>query len=610
MSSGISFSGLSSGLDTASIISKMLSIKQKPINLLKAQNLVLDKKNSALDEIKSKLLDLLNKVKPLLTMDTFNATKASSTDNSILTASSNAQATLGAYSVIVKQLATNTTLTSSAFMGTSINPALALNSTNFKTIPTSGTFTIAHDTGAGLVTKTFTIDPASNSLNDVINMINTDVDLGAPANGIVASYDAGTDTLKLTNKNAADSNSILLGSGSDTSNFLTATSLSTGTVVTGPPYSVTSSPHIATVRADSVITSSSANFGTAVTAGTFTVNGVSITIDGATDTLNSVITKINSSSAGVTASFDATQDKIILTNKNLGNSAITVADGSSNFASAAKLTTAAQSTGKQTIVNVNGTDYFRNTNAPADVINGVTLNLLKADIATTVTVNIARDTNTASSAINSLVTSFNNSLTTLYDKTKPAVYDGTKVKTAAGTLSGDFLVTNISTSLQTLAISEIPGMSDTLDSLSDIGITLTRTAGSAMQFSVDSTALDSALQTNISQVAQLFLGDDSTTGTKGIALQLQNYLDPLTSSSDNSGIPGLVSGNTEIKTLNETRIKTLEDRLAAEEERLRKQFAQLEVTLANLQQQSSALSANLGILGSLSSAYSSKNSSS
>lgn len=600
MSGSISFSGLVSGLDIDSIIAKMISIQKKPINQLKAQNIVLDKKNTALSDINTKLLDLLNKVKPLLSSDIFNATKASVTDTSILTATSTAQASAGTHSIIVKQLATNTTRTSSGFAGTSVDPAAAMNSTTFKTIPTSGTFTIAHDTGAGLVTKTFTIDPNSQSLNDVINMINTDADLGAPANGIVASYDAGTDTFKLTNKNAADANSILLGSGSDTSNFLTATNLYTGTVATGPPYSVTSSPHIASIRPDSVITASGANFGTLVTAGTFNINGVAITIDSSTDTLNSVIGKINASSAGVTATYDSTQDKITLTSKSLGNTAITVSDGTSNFASAAKLTTATQVTGKQSIVNVDGADYFRNTLSPSDIINGVTLNLLKVDLATTVTLTVSRDTASASGAINSFVSSFNASLTAIYDKTKAAVFDGTTKKTASGTLSGEFLITGASFDLQNMAISQIPGMSDTLDSLADIGITLTRTPGAAMQLTVDSGALDSALQNNITQVAQLFNADDSTTGAKGIALQLEDYLEPLTSSdSEDGGIQSIISGNTDIKTRNEKRITDLEERLAKEEERLKNQFAALEVTLAKLQQQSSALNYQLSILGAM-----------
>jgi len=53
-----------------------------------------------------------------------------------------------------------------------------------------------------------------------------------------------------------------------------------------------------------------------VTAGTFTINGVQITVNPTTDTLNAVISRINSSGTGVTASYDATNDVLVLTSAN------------------------------------------------------------------------------------------------------------------------------------------------------------------------------------------------------------------------------------------------------------------------------------------------------
>ncbi|MCS7186433.1 MAG: flagellar cap protein FliD N-terminal domain-containing protein, partial [Armatimonadota bacterium] len=53
-----------------------------------------------------------------------------------------------------------------------------------------------------------------------------------------------------------------------------------------------------------------------VTAGNFTVNGVQINIDPTTDTLNDIINRINSSGAGVTASYDASTDTIVLSSSN------------------------------------------------------------------------------------------------------------------------------------------------------------------------------------------------------------------------------------------------------------------------------------------------------
>jgi len=53
-----------------------------------------------------------------------------------------------------------------------------------------------------------------------------------------------------------------------------------------------------------------------VTAGTFTINGVQISVDPTSDTLNDIINRINGSGAGVTASYDTATDTLVLTSPN------------------------------------------------------------------------------------------------------------------------------------------------------------------------------------------------------------------------------------------------------------------------------------------------------
>jgi len=76
----------------------------------------------------------------------------------------------------------------------------------------------------------------------------------------------------------------------------------------------------------------------APTAGSFTINGANINYDGATDKIADVIGYINASAAGVTASFDADTQTFTLTHKTLGSGeTITLADGTGNFLEAMKL---------------------------------------------------------------------------------------------------------------------------------------------------------------------------------------------------------------------------------------------------------------------------------
>ncbi|MEZ4502236.1 MAG: flagellar filament capping protein FliD [Dehalococcoidia bacterium] len=65
--------------------------------------------------------------------------------------------------------------------------------------------------------------------------------------------------------------------------------------------------------------------------GSFDINGISISYDVSTDSLNTIITRINTSSAGVTASFDEGTNQLTLTRNDDGPTAITVSDTSGNF---------------------------------------------------------------------------------------------------------------------------------------------------------------------------------------------------------------------------------------------------------------------------------------
>ena len=77
-----------------------------------------------------------------------------------------------------------------------------------------------------------------------------------------------------------------------------------------------------------------------MTAGSFDVNGVSITV-AANDTINSVLAKIDASAAGVTATFDATREEVVLTQKTEGAANdIVLANDTSGFLAATKLDTA------------------------------------------------------------------------------------------------------------------------------------------------------------------------------------------------------------------------------------------------------------------------------
>lgn len=90
-----------------------------------------------------------------------------------------------------------------------------------------------------------------------------------------------------------------------------------------------------------------------VTAGYFTVNGVQISVDPTVDTLNAVVSRINGSGAGVTASYDATTDTLVLTSAN--PIALGSPNDTSNFLQVAGLAGSSQT--------FDGTNYVRRSTA-------------------------------------------------------------------------------------------------------------------------------------------------------------------------------------------------------------------------------------------------------
>src|SRR5207237_2456129 len=126
-----------------------------------------------------------------------------------------------------------------------------------------------------------------DTLTAVINKINTS------AAGLTASFDSTANKIKLlTNANSED----LITVGGDATGFLTAANLSTNNTVRG------------NIRDDQQVLSKTTQFGTVAT-GSFTVNGVSISINKDTDSLSSIVSRINGAGAGVTAAFSASTSK-------------------------------------------------------------------------------------------------------------------------------------------------------------------------------------------------------------------------------------------------------------------------------------------------------------
>src|SRR5574344_584583 len=119
MAGTITFSGLSSGLDTSSWVDALVSVRQTTITSLQSQQTLKKTLLSVVNSIKSYFTSFQNTLQKvtdsqfgIASMDLFMQNLASSSNTSVVTASATTDAARQSYDVLVKQLATSTKATS------------------------------------------------------------------------------------------------------------------------------------------------------------------------------------------------------------------------------------------------------------------------------------------------------------------------------------------------------------------------------------------------------------------------------------------------------------------------------------------------------------------
>ncbi len=146
-------------------------------------------------------------------------------------------------------------------------------------------------------------------------------------------------------------------------------------------------------------------------------------------------------------------------------------------------------------LTINGLGITRDTNSISGAINGVTLDLLKADVGNIVNLGVNEDRAEITGTITGFVDAYNE----LTDNIKALTsYDA---ESGAGSvLIGDFTVRSISSQIRSVLFGSISGLQGNIKSLVDIGIT-TNSNGT---LDVDSAKLSDALDNYPSEVEALF----------------------------------------------------------------------------------------------------------
>ena len=326
----LNVAGLASGFDWKTMVDQIADIERGQQRRLQTEQEEYNLKKSLLIGMSDELVTLENKAESLAKSELYDSRTVNSSETH-LTASASAGTASGDYRFDLYQMATAAKQLGTADIGNKITTTNSLATAGFSVAITAGTFTV--DGTQVTITTTDTVD-------DVISRITSNV------SNVTASYDSGTDKISITKS----SSTLILGSATDTSNFLQATRLTNNGT-----SSTTSSHKLGGINLQH--TADAASFKTAGTAasGSFTINGVSISYAN-TDTVADILSKINTSSASVFASYDAVNDRFKLTNKTDGDLGMTLADVSGDFLANSGLLGGTLDRGKNLIYRLNGGD--------------------------------------------------------------------------------------------------------------------------------------------------------------------------------------------------------------------------------------------------------------
>lgn len=555
----LGLSGLASGLDWRSLIAQLSEVERQPQKRLLSEQNTLELRRNAYGSILTQLGVLRTRVTALKSPDLFESRIATSSDTSAATASVSAGAVQGSYQFQFQQLATSARQLGQAGAGRPLNATsevsgLLVSSAGFASPVTAGTFRV---NGAAV-----TLDGAE-TLQQVFDKIRT-----ATGDAVTASYDPATDKIRLVG-----SGPIVLGSATDTSNFLQVARLNNNGTST-----ITSASELGAVRLGATL--AEANFTTALAygpsgSGTFKINGVSFQYE-STDRLDTLLARINASAAGVIASYDSQQDRFVLANKATGDVGIALEDVEGNFLAATRLSSGTLERGKDLLYTINGGGQLRSQSntltAASSGLTGLTVTALKE--GGTATVSVGSDKESIKKAINDFLTEFNRVQSTIASSTASTTDAKGKVEASILATEGD--ADAISASLRRLAYGAVSGLEGTLRHLEALGI---KSSGDNDTLTLaDGARLEEALTNRLPEVKDLF-----THATLGIAVGLDRYLEK-TAGEDGTLVAkqGLLTRQASDIDL---QIADMERIVQANAERMKDSFVAMEQAQYNINQQ-------------------------
>lgn len=554
--------GLATGMDTTSIINKLVQIEKMPIYNYQNEISEIKQTKGAWRDVNSRLDKLEDKTYDLKLSSTFNSRSSSSSNEDVVTASASNSADETNYSVIVNNVASTQRISGNRLddSGTAIKDLTGFGS-------------IAAENNIQINGTDITIND-SDALSDISNKIN-DADAGVNAS-IVDNH------LVLESTDTGEKNQIALVDDNDLFKSL-------GVLQTGDNDGSLSTNLLEVQDADTAL-GLTGSFQIDVEGGTgtgeitvdetTTLNQIKAQIDGLGGDLSASVTdqgngyfslSINSSTAGSDIKLSNTGTENILANLAFGNRSYQN-----------ELQTAEDAN-----IDINGiTGITSSTNTFSEAVEGVTFNInSEAEVNSTATISVSKDTGKATKAIQAFVDQYNSAMSFLDGKTD---YDEETEKSSV--LQGDSTAMRLQTRLRSLVSAKVKDNGD-FKTLSSVGIEIDRDG--VMSF--DKSKLTEALDQSPEEVMSIFKAESDTDGFDGMAVRMDSYLDQLLQSNTGLIPKRLDFYDNRIDSLNDD-IEDVERKVEMTRERYVEQFATMESAISEMNQQMSWMQSQISSL--------------
>ncbi len=504
LSGAIRFTGLGSGTDFDSLITKLVEVEQTTTKRMEKWRAQWEAKSEAFDTLSAAMLSLNTTLSSMNTTDEFLIKAVNSSNATAMTATASSTAEEGSHVVDVVSLATT-----DMHMGT----AIFASSSDVISGGSAGTFSFTY--GSRQISVDVT---ATTTLTQFANLINSDPDNRNSVRASVINDGSGY-RLQIRGMDLGAGNDFIVDDDQTSASLLTnfgsgkfletQNASNSQLVVDGWPTTPTATADTLTATITgqtptSVVSASGGAFKFAYAGDIFSVSLDATTTyeDLATAANSAVQAKLPGSAFQATATTNASGAlEFTLTGDTGSDNQITVINSPG--------TTVAGLQAKKFTQVLGATDGYveRATNAVSDVIAGVTMTLTKAGESTTLTTGI--DTDAVTEKVRTFVDGVNEVLTLIKEQTQVT---SVGEKTSGSILTGNYGVQMIQQNLKNILAATGQGFDydmDSVTSLGSLGITTDTNEGSTtfglLEF--DESAFTSALSSDPDAVARLFSAD-------------------------------------------------------------------------------------------------------